>query len=64
MFLGGLSATGADPDRSVGGERWVTFGMSTFGNFLVVAHTGQVDTIRLIGARPGTKRERKLYEET
>ena len=64
VFLDGLAATGADPDHSVGESRWLTFGISAFGNFLVVAHTDENDTLRLISARPGTKRERKLYEET
>lgn len=64
VFLDGLSATGADPDHFIGDERWLTFGTSTWGNFLVVVHTDQGDTTRIISARLGTERERKLYEET
>lgn len=63
VFLDPLSMTGADPDHSDGEERWLTFGVSTQGNFLIVAHMDSGDTIRLISARPGTKPERRLYEK-
>ncbi|MGH8530955.1 MAG: BrnT family toxin [Nevskiales bacterium] len=63
VFLDVLSATGADPDHSMGEERWITFGVSKEGRFLVVSHTDEADSVRLISARPGTARERKLYEE-
>lgn len=56
--------TGADPDHSVGEERWITFGESERGRLLAVCHTEpEEDTIRLISARPATRAERKLYEE-
>jgi uncharacterized DUF497 family protein len=64
VFLDILSATGADPDHSQGEARWLTFGVSSQGNFLVVSHTEEEDNIRIISARPGTKPERKLYEES
>lgn len=63
VFLDRLSATGADPDHSEGQERWITFGISVQGNFLVVSHTDEAETVRIISARPGTKPERNLYEE-
>jgi hypothetical protein len=63
VFLDTFSATGADPDHSEGEERWLTFGISAQGNFLAVSHTDEADNIRIISARPGTKSERKLYEE-
>lgn len=63
VFRDVLSATGADPDHSVGEQRFVTFGISTGGRLLVVAHTDRDDTIRIISARPATPRERKIYEE-
>ena len=62
-FRDPLSATGSDPDRSFDEERFVTFGMSTGGCLLVVAHTGRDDTIWIISARPVTPRERNIYEE-
>ena len=36
VFRDPLSATGTDPDHSVGEERFVTFGVSTNGRLLVV----------------------------
>jgi len=63
VFRDTISATGADPDHSVGEERFITFGVSTSGRLLVVAHTERGDTIRIISARPATPGERKIYEE-
>jgi uncharacterized DUF497 family protein len=65
VFLDLLSITGADPDHSEDEQRWLTFGVSVQHNFLVVSHTDEDEgeTIRIISARPGTKSERKLYEE-
>ncbi|MEK7367613.1 MAG: BrnT family toxin [candidate division NC10 bacterium] len=63
VFRDTLSATGANPDHSVGEERFITFGVSTSGRLLVVAHTERGDTIRIISARPATPGERKIYEE-
>ena len=63
VFRDVLSATGRDPDHSVDEERFVTFGISTAGRLLVIAHTDRGDTIRIISARPATSTERKVYEE-
>lgn len=63
VFRDRLSATGADPDHSVGEERFITFGVSTSGRLLVLAHTERGDTIRIISARLATRGERKIYEE-
>ena len=63
VFLDTLAATGADPDHSVGEERWLTFGTSAAGRVLVVSHTDQRDTIRLISARLCTAAERRIYEK-
>ena len=63
IFRDPLSATGPDPDHSTDEERFVTFGMSTGGRLLAVAHTDRDDTIRIISARPVTPNERKIYEE-
>ena len=63
VFLDTLSATGADPDHSVGEARWLTFGLSSSGRLLVVSHTDEQDTVRIISARPCTPAERKLYEK-
>ena len=58
-----MAATGRDPDHSVDEERFITFGVSQAGRLLVVAHTEENDTIRIISARKADKGERELYEE-
>jgi uncharacterized DUF497 family protein len=58
-----MAATGADPDHSVTEHRFVTFGVSERGRLLVVAHTDEEETIRIISARTAGKGERELYEE-
>ena len=63
VFRDPLSATSEDPDHSLGEERLISFGVSVSGRLLVVAHTDRRDTIRIIGARPASAGERKIYEE-
>jgi uncharacterized DUF497 family protein len=63
VFLDSLSATGDDPDHSLDQRRFVTFGISSSGRLLVVAHVQDDDVIRIITARLATRAERKLYEE-
>ena len=58
-----MAATGADPDHSITEERYVTFGVSERGRLLVVAHTDEEETIRIISARIASEGERELYEE-
>lgn len=58
-----MSATGADPDHSITEERYVTFGVSEMGRLLVVYHTEEGETIRIISARTASKGEREIYEE-
>jgi uncharacterized DUF497 family protein len=58
-----MAATGADPDHSLNEDRYVTFGVSERGRLLVVAHTEDNETIRIISARIASKGERKIYEE-
>jgi uncharacterized protein len=45
-------------------ERFVIIGMSNRQNLQVVVHTIRGERIRLIGARPATRHERRNYEET
>ena len=52
-----------DPDHSIGEERLLLLGRSDHDRLLVVAHTEQGDVIRIISARPATRRERTTYEE-
>jgi uncharacterized DUF497 family protein len=58
-----MAATGADPDHSIIEDRYITFGVSDRGRLLVVAHTEEDETIRIINARLASKGERKIYEE-
>jgi len=44
-------------------QRFVSIGMDALGRVLVVVYTYRGENIRLIPARPATKRERKSYEE-
>lgn len=63
VFYDALAVTGADPDHSEDEERLITFGMSSSGRLLVVAHTERDAAIRIISARVATSHERKIYEE-
>jgi len=58
-----MAATGADPDHSMTEQRYVTFGVSEKGRFVVVSHTEKGETIRIISARKASKGEREVYEE-
>jgi uncharacterized DUF497 family protein len=58
-----LALTFDDPDHSIGERRSLTFGLSTDNQLLVISHTSRRTKIRLISARPATRRERKIYEE-
>jgi uncharacterized protein len=59
-----LSTTFPDLLHSKGESRYLTLGASTAGRLLVVAHTEEGDTIRLINARLATRKERRFYEES
>ena len=63
VFFDPLSATGDDPDHSADERRFVTFGVSSSGRRLVVAHVERGDAIRIISARRTTRAERRIYEE-
>ena len=58
-----MAGTSADPDHSINEDRYITFGVSDRGRLLVVAHTEQDETIRIISARLASRGERKIYEE-
>ena len=62
VFHDPLSATFPDPDAPPGERRLITVGESTRGRLLVVVHTEQGETIRIISARPATTHERKRHE--
>jgi hypothetical protein len=58
-----LAVTYRDPGHSEVEFRFLTFGLSSTGRILVVAHTERDEAIRLISARPATRSERRAYEE-
>jgi len=53
-----------DPDHSMNENRYLIMGQSKSGQLLVVSYTERSRRIRLISARPATRRERKVYEES
>lgn len=58
-----LSITVADPDHSAHEDRFILIGRSIRQHLVVVAHVERDSTIRIISARPATRRERNVYEE-
>jgi uncharacterized DUF497 family protein len=63
IFADPLSTTFPDVDHSEHEDRFLTIGQSIRGRILVVAHTEEGDTIRIISARKATPREQSFYEE-
>jgi uncharacterized DUF497 family protein len=57
-----LAATIPDPRHSERELRFVTMGMSAQGRLLVVAHTDEEETVRIISARAASTQERRRYE--
>lgn len=62
VFGDPLSDTFDDPDHSADEHRFVIIGMSEEGRMLIVAHTDDEKSIRIISAREPTRRERDFYE--
>jgi len=58
-----LAGTFVDPDHSDNEERWLTVGRAAEGRLLVVAHTENGNTFRIISARVATTHERSRYEQ-
>lgn len=57
------SSATPDPDYSSDEARYLIFGVSRNGKYLVVSYTERGHRIRLISARTMTGRERKAYEQ-
>ena len=55
VFYDPLSVTGSDPDHSLEERRFVTFGVSSSGRLLVVAHKDRDDATRIITVREATR---------
>jgi uncharacterized DUF497 family protein len=64
VFGDPLSDTFDDPDHSAAERRFIIIGRSEGGRILVVAHTDDGETVRIISAREPTRRERESYEES
>jgi uncharacterized protein len=63
VFGDPLAVTITDPDHSTALEmRFITVGLALTMQLLVVAHTENWDTIRIISARPANSHERQDYE--
>lgn len=67
VLLDPLALTVFDAAHSQEEERWFTLGTSSDGELLAVAHTYQDSGaapahVRIISARPATRREREQYE--
>src|SRR5579859_485025 len=54
----------ADPRHSAVEERLVLLGISKERHLLAVMYIERVEAVRIISARPATRRERRDYEET
>ncbi len=50
-------------DEGADEERWVSIGMDSLVRILVVVYTWRDKRVRLISARPATRREAQQYEE-
>jgi uncharacterized DUF497 family protein len=64
VFGDPMSITIPDPAHSQAEDRWIILGHSQRGRLLVVVHTERGDNLRIISARPASRRERKQYEES
>jgi hypothetical protein len=63
VFHDPLAKIHDDPDHSATERRDIIIGQSRQGRMLVVSFTERGSNIRLISARPVTRRERRDYEE-
>ena len=63
VFDDPLATTIPDESNSSEERRFATVGQSAGGRVLFVSHTSRGDSIRIIGARRVTPRERRVYEE-
>jgi uncharacterized protein len=64
VFGDPLSDTFDDPDHSIDERRFIIIGISEKGRMLIVAHTDEEESIRIISARAPTREEREFYEES
>jgi uncharacterized DUF497 family protein len=63
VFNDPAALTFADPDHSDEEFREITIGHTSQGRLLFVSHCERAGRMRIIGARPASRAERKQYEE-
>jgi uncharacterized DUF497 family protein len=63
VFGDRLARTYEDPSHSESEPRELTFGFSAGGRALVISHCERGERVRIISARPMTRRERRQHEE-
>lgn len=63
VFGDPLAITYEDPDHSEEEDRFLTFGTSGSGKYVIVSHTPRGNNERIISARPMTPVERDIYEQ-
>lgn len=63
VFSDSNALTIDDPLHSKTEKRLITIGVSLKRKLLVVVHTDRSDQIRIISARPASRKERKQYEK-
>lgn len=64
VFSDTLSITKPDVEHSVyGEERFITIGMSSNQQLLVIVHCDRANRIRIISARRANRIEKRKYEE-
>ena len=63
VFGDALGRIASDPRHSVEEERFVLLGLSRGRRLLAVMFAERGEAVRLISARPATRRERREYEE-
>ena len=56
-------ALSMEDEDAEGEDRYIAMGQDAVGRVLVVVYTYRGDTIRLISARPATRKEIKVYEK-
>ena len=56
-------ALSMEDEDAEGEDRYIALGQDTVGRVLVVVYTYRGDDIRLISARPATRKEIKVYEK-
>ena len=62
VFGDPLATTVEDLEHSEDEERFLTTGLSARQRVVIVWHTDREDTVRIVGAREATSRERRIYE--